>query len=47
MYVGLLNERRIHLTKCVGIGSYNNIDIVRFVCNVYYLSGPFSLLREP
>jgi hypothetical protein len=47
MYMGLLKERCIHLRKCVGTGSYNNTCISRFVCSVYSLSGPFSLLRSP
>jgi hypothetical protein len=47
MYMGLLKERHIHLEKHVGTGSYNSTCIARFVCSVYSLSGPFSLLQEP
>jgi hypothetical protein len=47
MYEGLLKERLVHLKKCASIGSNSSTGIVRFVCSVYSLSGPFSLLREP
>jgi hypothetical protein len=47
MYIGSLKKRRVHLGKHVDTWSYSSTDIARFVYNVYSLSGPFYLLREP
>jgi len=47
MYVGLIKERHPHLKKRASTGLYNNTSIDKFVCSVYSLSVPFSLLREP
>jgi hypothetical protein len=47
MYVGFLKDCHVHPEKHAGIGSYNKTIIASFVCSVYSLSGPFSLLWEP
>jgi hypothetical protein len=47
MYTGQLKENRVHLEKRIVHGTYDKVDLARFVCSCIYLSGSFSLLQEP
>jgi hypothetical protein len=47
MYMGLLKGKVHTPQKMLVQGRTTTHALSRFVCSVYSLSGPFSLLREP